>query len=82
MLRGTKGFTRIQNPPLGSAARNKALRRMTQALDSVNQAIKEAVDAGVSIELILESRCHDGCGNWGDQLTSAVREADRERRHG
>lgn len=51
-----------------------ALRPVAEAVHRVNEAIIRAVDAGISVELVLSSRYHDGRGNWGDQMTTILRE--------
>jgi hypothetical protein len=59
------------NPSPSSAETEQeiALRSVAEAVDRVNEAILYAVDAGVSVELVRSSRCHDGRRNWGDQMT-------------
>jgi hypothetical protein len=53
--------------------RDEAIRHISDAVQGVNEAILRAVEAGVSIELVRTSRCHDGRGNWGDQMIPAIR---------
>jgi hypothetical protein len=55
--------------------REKAVRRVADAVHRVNEAIIRAVDAGISVELVRTSRFHDGTGNWGDQMIPMIREA-------
>lgn len=50
-----------------------ALRHISEAVSRVNEAVLRAVHTGVSVELVRTSRCHDERGNWGDQVTPAIR---------
>jgi hypothetical protein len=45
--------------------RERAIRRVADAVQRLNQAIQRAVSAGVSVELVRVSRHHDGAGAWG-----------------
>jgi hypothetical protein len=51
---------------------NDALTPVLEAAFMLNQAIMQAVDAGVTIELVRDFRYHDGRGNWGDQTMPRV----------
>ena len=59
-----------------STARERAVSRVAEASHRLNEAIRRAIEAGYSIELIRASRCHDGSGNWGDQIVPTVRDKD------
>ena len=49
-----------------------AMRRVANDLHRLNQAIVEAVQAGLSVELIRTARQHGGDGNWGDLLMPVI----------
>jgi hypothetical protein len=61
-------------PDVEETERDKAIRRVADAVHRMNDAIIRAVDAGVSVELVRVSRYHDGRGNWGDQAVPTIRE--------
>jgi hypothetical protein len=61
-------------PDVNENEREKAIRRVADAVHRMNEAIIRAVDQGVSVELVRVSRYHDGKGNWGDQAIPTVRE--------
>lgn len=52
--------------------RQSTIDEITAAIEVVNSAVLKAVDAGISVELVRTSRCHDGNGNWGDQMASFI----------
>jgi hypothetical protein len=54
-----------------------ALKDIAEAVSRVNEAILRAVNAGVTVEMIRAARCHDGRGNWGDQMAPAVHDSCR-----
>lgn len=58
------------------------IRKVADTLHRLNQQITTAVDAGVTIELMRGSRCHNGRGQWGDQMIPIVRVAEPSRRDG
>ena len=49
-----------------------AIRILANDLDRLNQAVMQAVEAGVSVELVRSARHHGGNGNWGDLLIPVV----------
>jgi hypothetical protein len=49
-----------------------AIRILANDLHRLNQAVMQAVDAGVSVELVRSARHHGGKGNWGDLLIPVV----------
>ena len=57
-----------------STAHERAVDRVAEASHRLNEAVRRAIDAGYSVELVRSSRCHDGAGNWGDQIVPTVRE--------
>lgn len=50
-----------------------AIRRVGSALHKLNNAIIEAVQSGITIELVRTSRYHDEAGSWGDLLVPVIR---------
>lgn len=66
-----------QEAPLTS--RETAIRRVADQMHRLNHAIVQAVEAGVSVELLRCSRYHAGNGLWGDQMQPivTVREAQK-----
>jgi hypothetical protein len=64
-------FSRVSKP--SGSEQERALRRMADAVHTMNLAIARAVDSGLSVELVRGSRHHDGSGNWGDQMVPLVR---------
>ncbi len=44
------------------------LKRLEKAVEDINDAVRHAVEQGMSVELVRVRRHHDGAGNWGDQL--------------
>lgn len=50
---------------------DKPVASLAQAVETLNKAILEAVDAGVSVNLVRARRHHDGHGNWGDQFITS-----------
>ena len=59
-----------------SSAQERAIIRVAEASHRLNEAVRRATSEGYSVELIRTSRCHDGSGNWGDQIAPSVRSKD------
>ncbi len=55
-----------------STDQQAAIRILANDLHRLNQAVMQAVDAGVSVELVRSARHHSGNGNWGDLLIPVV----------
>jgi hypothetical protein len=55
-----------------STDQQTAIRVLANDLHRLNQAVMQAVDAGVSVELVRSARHHGGNGNWGDLLIPVV----------
>jgi hypothetical protein len=51
----------------------RAVDRVAEASHRLNEAVRRAIEAGYSVELVRTSRHHDGAGNWGDQIVPTVR---------
>ncbi|MBD8685871.1 MULTISPECIES: SMc00767 family acetate metabolism repressor [unclassified Rhizobium] len=49
-----------------------AIRMLANDLHRLNQAVMNAVEAGVSVELVRSARHHGGDGNWGDLLIPVI----------
>jgi hypothetical protein len=56
-----------------STAEQRAVDRVAEASHRLNEAVRRAIEAGYSVELVRTSRHHDGSGNWGDQIVPSVR---------
>lgn len=56
----------------GETERDRAIRQICDAIHRANEAIRRAVDSGVSVELVRVSRYHEGRGHWGDQVIPAI----------
>ena len=61
-------------PGARETEQDRAIRRIADAVHRTNEAIRAAVDSGMSVELVRVSRYHEGHGNWGDQMIPVVRE--------
>lgn len=48
------------------------VRRVANDLHRLNQSVMQAVEAGVSVELVRSARHHGGDGNWGDLLVPVI----------
>lgn len=57
----------------------RAVERVAEASHRLNDAVRRAIAAGYSVELVRTSRHHDGAGNWGDQIVPTVREKGAEK---
>jgi hypothetical protein len=55
-----------------STDQQAAIRVLANDLHRLNQAVMQAVEAGVSVELVRSARHHGGNGNWGDLLIPVV----------
>lgn len=50
---------------LMSTDQQSAIRMLANDLHRLNQSVMDAVEAGVSVELVRSARHHGGEGNWG-----------------
>lgn len=55
-----------------SADQQAMIRMLANDLHRLNQAVMQAVEAGVSVELVRSARHHGGNGNWGDLLIPVI----------
>jgi len=62
-----------------TAAKDRAVDRVAEASHRLNEAVRRAIAAGYSVELVRTSRHHDGSGNWGDQIVPTVRDKGAEK---
>jgi hypothetical protein len=55
-----------------NADQQAVIRMLANELHRLNQTVMNAVEAGVSVELVRSARHHGGNGNWGDLLIPVV----------
>lgn len=55
-----------------STDQQSAIRMLANDLHRLNQSVMNAVEAGVSVELVRSARHHGGQGNWGDLLIPVI----------
>ncbi|MEF0944230.1 SMc00767 family acetate metabolism repressor [Rhizobium sp. BR 362] len=55
-----------------NADQQAVIRMLANELHRLNQIVMDAVEAGVSVELVRSARHHSGNGNWGDLLTPVI----------
>jgi len=55
-----------------NADQQAVIRMLANELHRLNQAVMNAVETGVSVELVRSARHHGGNGNWGDLLIPVV----------
>lgn len=55
-------------------ARDRAIRRIAVEIHRLNNAVVQAVEAGMTVELVRASRHHCGAGNWGDMMVPVIRD--------
>lgn len=55
-----------------SQEQQSAIRMLANDLHRLNQAVMNAVEAGVSVELVRSARHHGGDGNWGDLMIPVI----------
>jgi hypothetical protein len=55
-----------------STDQQSAIRMLANDLHRLNQSVMNAVEAGVSVELVRSARHHGGEGNWGDLLIPVI----------
>lgn len=60
-------------PKTKEADYDNAIRLVANSLHRLNEAVREAVDAGVTIELMRASRHHNEEGAWGDLIVPIIR---------
>jgi len=57
-----------ETPDGFTAEQDSNIRIVTNSLHRLNEAVTEAVKAGLTVEIKRASRFHGGTGNWGDQI--------------
>lgn len=55
-----------------SSNQQATIRMLANDLHRLNQSVMNAVEAGVSVELVRSARHHGGDGNWGDLLIPVI----------
>ncbi len=50
-----------------------AIRTVANSLHRLNEAVRQAVSAGVTVELMRASRVHAN-GSWGDQMVPIIKQ--------
>ena len=55
-----------------STDQQSAIRMLANDLHRLYQSVMNAVEAGVSVELVRSARHHGGEGNWGDLLIPVI----------
>ena len=55
-----------------SSDQQATIRMVANDLHRLNQSVMEAVESGVSVELVRSARHHGGNGNWGDLLIPVI----------
>ncbi len=53
-----------------------AIRQIANNLHRLNEAVMNAVNAGISVELMRASRYHNEEGAWGDMLVPIIHKRD------
>jgi hypothetical protein len=48
------------------------IRQLANDLHRLNHSVINAVEAGVSVELVRSARHHGGNGNWGDMMVPLI----------
>jgi hypothetical protein len=61
----------IEDRDLTPALRD-ALRTVAHSVHRLNAALRQAVEAGATVELRRRARVHSGDGCWADQMTPLV----------
>ena len=49
-----------------------SIRQLANDLHRLNRAVMNAVECGVSVELVRSARHHSGNGDWGDMLVPLI----------
>ena len=55
-----------------SGALRDALQSVEDSIEELNAALRQAVEAGATIELRRRGRVHSGDGCWADQMATLV----------
>ena len=53
-------------------SQEQAIRQLANDLHRLNHAVMQAVEAGVSVELVRSARHHGGNGCWGDMMVPVI----------
>jgi hypothetical protein len=55
-----------------------ALQGVEESIEDLNAALRQAVEAGATVELRRRGRVHSGDGCWADQMTPLVLQKERD----
>ena len=55
----------------------EALQGVEESIEELNAALRQAVEAGATVELRRRGRVHSGDGCWADQMTPLVLQKER-----
>ena len=64
--------TQNSSETIGSSNQAGVVENLTNDLHRLNQTVRQAVEAGVSVELVRSARHHGGSGNWGDLMVPVI----------
>ncbi len=74
-LRNT-GAQKLSLPPRQDAeysvSQNTLLLMLDNDLHTLNKTIADAVEEGMTVELVRRSRYHASSGSWGDQMIPVI----------
>lgn len=56
-------------------AQASAIRMLANEIHRLNQTVVQAVEAGVSVELVRTARHHSSDGSWGDLVVPVIKQA-------
>ncbi len=60
-------MTKFENDNMSTSQRSQ-MEQVLSDIERLNQTVKQAVDAGLTIEFVRAARHHCGAGNWGDVM--------------
>lgn len=55
-----------------STRQQDAMRALAGQVEALNAAMRDAVGAGVSVEMRRGARFHCGSGHWGDEMMPVI----------
>jgi hypothetical protein len=67
----TAGEPSLEGIELNASLR-EALQSVEDSIEELNAALRQAVEAGATIELRRRGRVHSGDGCWADQMATLV----------
>ena len=66
----------VERPDGFTTEQDSKIRVVTNSLHRLNEAITEAVKAGLTVEIKRASRVHGDTGSWGDQIYLVLHKDD------